>query len=134
MANRTIVAANVLPSASATINRLTAGVAITAGQVLYRDVNNLAQLASANASTPVTPIGIAVNNAAAGQPVNYVAADPAFVPGYATSVGDASYLAETAGALCPVGDLVTGDQPVFMLLGTGSASANLQIIPAGVKK
>jgi hypothetical protein len=135
MANRSITAASVLPSAAATIQRLTAGAAITAGQVLYKDpTTGNAFLASASAGTIQTPIGIAVNNAAIGQPVNFVALDPAFQPGYATSVGETTYLSETAGAICSLSDLTTGDQPVILLLGTGSATASLSIIPAGVKK
>lgn len=134
MANKTVTPANVLPSAAASVNRGIAGVAITAGQVLYKDANQLLQLASANAGTPQTPVGIAVNSAAAGQPVNYVAADTAFNPGYPTSIGEQTFVSETPGALCPYADLTTGDQPIAMLLGTGTASAILTIVAAGVKK
>lgn len=137
MSNKAVTAASVLPSATAAVNRGIAGVAITAGQVLYLDNSTptrLLQLASANAATIQVPVGIAVNSAAAGQPINYVSVDPAFTPGYPTSVGETIYISETPGALCPYADLVTGDQPVVMLLGIGTSTASLQIIAAGVKK
>jgi len=137
MANKVITAANVLQSSTAQVIRGIAGQTITQGQVVYSYVSGSTQLiglAQANASTPQTPVGIAVNSAVAGQPIDYVNADPAFTPGYVTNVGETTYLSETPGALCPYADLTTGDQPVVCLLGTGSATAILSIIAALVKK
>lgn len=142
MGNLAITAANVLPSANNQgIARGTAGVAITAGQVLYLDNSTptrLLQLAGANISvsgTPITPVGIAVNSAAAGQPVDYVASDPLFVPGanfpqFGTGTSNTYVLSQTPGAMCLPGDLAPGSQPVIMLLPNGTNTAVLQIVPA----
>lgn len=141
MANLPVTAANVIPSAlNNGISRLTAGVNITAGQVLYRDANNLAQLAGALivvSGTPITPIGIAVNSATAGQPVDYVASDPDFSPGasfpqFGTGTSNVYVLSQTPGSLCLPGDLGPGAQPVIMLLPNGTNTAVLQIVPATV--
>lgn len=143
MANLPVTAANVLPSANNQgIARGTAGVAITAGQVLYLDNSTptrLLQLAGANISvsgTPITPVGIAVNSAAAGQPVDYVAVDPNFNPGatfpqFGTGTANVYVLSQTPGSLCLPSDLAPAAQPVVMLLPNGTNTAVLQIVPAG---
>jgi hypothetical protein len=70
-----ITAANVAAGAGATIDRThNAGVAVTAGQVLALDTDNTYKLADDNSATASlrVPAGIALNNAAAGQPVGIV--------------------------------------------------------------
>lgn len=143
MANFSVTAANVVQSSNAQVQRGTAGVPIIAGQVLYLDASSptrLLQLAAANltvSGNPIVPVGIAVNSAAAGQQVNYVALDPAFTPGiifagFPAGTAISLVLSRTPGLLCQPGDLIAGDQQVFMMLPTGTATASLSIVPAGV--
>jgi len=135
--DKVVTPANVLASASAQKLTGIAGAAITAGQVLYyNSTTGKLQPAIANAATLQTPVGIALNTAAVGQPVSYTASDPAFTPGYATSVGETTYLsAGTAGNVTLFSNLTTGQspgqQPVIVYLGTGTATAVLNIVPAG---
>jgi hypothetical protein len=138
MADKVVTPANVLASTNASKLTGTAGAAITAGQVVYlNSTTNTIFPAIANAATLQTPIGIALNSAAAGQPISYTASDTAFTPGYATSVGETTYLsAGTAGNVTLFANLPTGQtpgvQPVIIFLGTGTASAALSIVPAKV--
>jgi hypothetical protein len=140
MANFSVTAANVLQGSTATILRATAGVSLTAGQVIYLDANRLAQLAGAAiivSGSPIIVAGICVNSAAAGQQVNYTVLDPAFTPGtsfpsFPAGTGIFVCLSHTPGLFCQPGDLVAGDQVVFLMVPTGSSTANLQIVPSGV--
>jgi hypothetical protein len=130
MADLSITAANVLASDSATpVRRGIAGATITAGQVLYVDTaaDNVLKLADADVLASAAVAGIALNGAATGQPVEYVEADPDFTPGATTVAGTTYYLSTTAGAICPVGDLATGD--FVTVLGIGLASNGLHLRP-----
>lgn len=98
----TITAADVLCSPDAVKKTGIAGVAIAAGEVIYLDptVNEL-KLTNASASSPANTVaGLALNGAAAGQPVTYVVEDPALNIGAALNVGDTIYASGvTAGVI-----------------------------------
>lgn len=136
MAVKSVTPANVLSSVNASsIQRANAGAAITAGQVIYKDPTLQTMFpAAANAATIQTIAGVALNNAATGQPVNWTNLDPSFTPGFTTSIGETLYLSETAGSVCPYADLTTGDNPVVIFVGNGTATSVLSIVSAGVKK
>lgn len=135
MAAETITAANVLPTAGVTLKRITAAVAITQGQVIAKDADKNAILADANGSAYAkVPVGIAVNAAAIGQPVDYVDDDATFAPGFTPVAGEFYILSATAGGICVVADSASGWASV--LLGIGSATAgklNLKITAGGSK-
>jgi|GEM_PF-484333 len=136
MANYTITAASVLPSSSAKTRETTAGATITAGQPVYLDTADVdaknrpkAKLADANASATTAAVaGIALNGAASGQPLRYVYEDDDFTHGLTTPpVGTVVAVSATAGALCPVGDLTTGDYPALCMITTSATAAKLFI-------
>src|SRR2546430_2343743 len=109
MANLTITPANVLASATALTASGVAGATITAGQTIYKDATDSKKLklSDANLSAATAAVdGIALNAASSGQPVSYVFQDDAFTPGATLVVGETYVLSGTAGALCPVADLV----------------------------
>lgn len=135
MADRTVTASSVVKSSAATTQQGTALSAITAGQVIYKDptTSNWAP-ASSGASTLQTNFAVALNSAAANQPVSFTQADTAFTPGLTTLTGEVLFLSTNPGALCPYADLTTGEQPVSIYLGTGTSTAVLNISAAGVKK
>jgi len=111
MADKTLTAASVVPSAGATlIKQYNFGASITAGQVVYLDANLTWQLADANASALTAAfVGIAVNGGAAGQPAVVATSDPAFTHGLAAvAAGDVLILSGTAGAIAPVADAASG--------------------------
>jgi len=135
MSDKVITQANVIASTAATKNSGTAGATITAGQAIYKNTATNTYFPAINSAGTVQVVaGIALNNAFAGQPITFTASDPAFTPGFSTSIGETLYLSGTAGNICPVGDLITGSQPVILYLGTGTATAVLNITAAGVQK
>jgi len=122
-ADITITAASVVPSASAKIQRGTAGVALTAGQLVYLESSsNTLKLADANgASEEVRKVaGYTVNSAPIGGPVHYVVKDPALVLGGTTAKGTIYILSATAGGIAPAADLTTGWYPHVLAVGVST--------------
>src|SRR5687767_3275929 len=123
MADLSITAAQVLPGPNATIERGLAGVAITAGQVGYLDTTPNtykpwdANRAAANTRPPV----IALNDAAAGQPIAVATGgDVTLGAGAAPAVGTIYVGSATAGGIAPAADLATGH--VVAVIGVGKAT------------
>ncbi|AKC83768.1 hypothetical protein IMCC26134_15065 [Verrucomicrobia bacterium IMCC26134] len=139
MANLTLTSASVLQSSSAiTLNGI-AGVALGAGQPVYRDTADLDsagnakwKLYDADAVTPVAILngcqGIAANSAAAGQPCTVVLSDPAFTHGLAAvTKGDIIIASATAGALAPAADLASTMRPCVVMFAISSTQATVDI-------
>ena len=125
MADLTITAANVVPQAGSTIKSATAGVAIAAGQPIYiNTTTNQAELADANALASAEVAGIAVNSAAAGQPVSYVSNGPVAL-GSVLTTGAVYVLSSTAGGLAPVADLSSTEYT--SILGVASSATVLAV-------
>lgn len=124
-----ITAANLIPSAQAVPRDGVAGVAITAGQLVYKDTaDGKIKLADANgASTLIrTPIGMAVNSAGIGQPVRYIVSDPDLTIGGTVSNGAAYVLSGTAGGLAPIADQTTGWYPCIVAIGISSTKVSFR--------
>lgn len=141
MANISITAANVLASSlSRYRTEFKAGATITQGQAVYLDTaTNTWKLADANptgAGQAVTDIvGIALVAASSGQPMVVAVLDTTGINLGATLVVGTTYVVSaTAGAICPIADLVSTDFPI--LLGTASTAALLILQPSasGVAK
>lgn len=131
MADVTITAANVVASSAAQTSSGTAGAAITAGQALYEDASDgTLKLAQADGATAAerTSVGIALNDAATGQPVTYAFADPDFTPGGTVSASAAYVLSATAGGIAPEADLTTGDYASVLMIGKATNKAVLKIV------
>lgn len=122
MADITVTVANVQQSSSAKIKTGTAAEAITAGQAVRRTSTGIA-LSQADDAATAGCDGIAVNNAAAGQPVSYVTEDGSFNPG-ATVVAGTVYVvsAAAAGGIAPLADLTTGHVVTPVGVATGAAA------------
>jgi hypothetical protein len=127
MADISITAANV-KLVSGNAQPLTAGVAITAGQVVYKeDASKKVKLSDNDAVTAEvrSALGLALNGAAADQPVS-VAQNGAVVSlGSVLTAGTDYYLSGTPGAICPRADVTTGDDPIR--IGMALTTSNLQI-------
>jgi len=119
MADLAITAANVKASANSTTNSGIAGEAITAGQPVYSDASDekKLKLADSNDLDLTNVIGIALNDAAADQPVNYVRKDPSLTIGATVAIGEVYVLSSTAGGVAPVADLSAGQEAVIMGVG-----------------
>lgn len=82
------------------IYTLIAAEAVTVGQAIYTNANGKAALADASAAGTLVDVGIALNNAGAGQAVSVLYRG--FVAGYtvgAMAYGAAVYVSDTAGGL-----------------------------------
>jgi len=127
MGEFTPTAANVVVTGG-TIRRLTAGEAITAGQLVYQKAaDSKAWLAQSDGTAEEATIaGIAINNAAAGQPVNYVAeGDVTMQSGIFTTPGTGQILVlgPTAGKFQLASDLDAANDDYVSIVGM-SISAN----------
>lgn len=128
MADLIVTAANVLPGAGAIIKPGTAGAAITAGQSLFKNAaDSTLHPAKGDTTTDAAFVGIALNNAATGQPVQYLASGPIAIG--ATPVVGTPYVvsAANAGGIAPFADLATGNKLTY--IGYGLSGTQLMVAP-----
>lgn len=129
MADLVITATSVVPGANAITVPGVAGVAITAGQVVYLDsTDGRLKLADANSATAAqrSPYGIALNGASAGQPVTVLTKGQVTI-GATLSGGIAYYLSNTAGGIAPVADITgTGTYPT--IVGIARSTSVLDVL------
>lgn len=132
MAALAITAANVLPSAAAVrVGNYNAGVAITAGQAIYLDSNNLWQLAS-NAAVASQPTAIAANNAAVGQRVDAILSDPALTHGLTgVAAGDTIWGLTAGNQTKTLADLTAGTFTTMM--GVALSATQMKLSPVAVQ-
>lgn len=133
MADLVITAANVVPGATAKTRAGTAGAAVTPGQPLYEAADGKWYPADCDSATAAarSPLGLALNTAAAGQPVDVVRGGPVIL-GAVLTAGVGYYLSATAGGICPVADLASGDYPVFLGFAISASVLDVTIVEAGV--
>lgn len=134
MADLTITGTSVLPGTGTGKTLGNAGVAITAGQTVYFDAtSNSWKLADCNSATVAQRVagGIALNGAAAGQPVEVQQTGPITI-GATLTPGVMYYLSATPGGICPVADMVTGCYPCALGFAISATQLQLNIQSAGV--
>ena len=109
MADLSQTAANVHTNSGASTSSGEAGEAITAGEPVYIDTtdSNKIKKCDANVAASAACAGIAVNDAASGQPVTYCTAGSMDL-GATLTVSETYILSATAGAIAPVGDMASG--------------------------
>lgn len=124
MADLSVVAADVLEVSGVVSVRGTAGVTITAGQVVYLNATSgKYELAQADDSATDAVIGIAAHGAADGQPLEVMTRGTIDL-GVTLTVGEIYVLSSAAaGAIAPEADLTTGDY--VSVLGIASTADNL---------
>jgi len=135
MTDLSITAANVLPGTGAETENGNLGVAVTAGQVLYKkSTDGLWYLADNNAGTAEvrTAVGIALNGGGIGQPVRVLRSGPCTI-GATLTAGVAYYLSDTAGGICPVADLSTGEYPCLVGIATSTTVLDVKFQYSGVQ-
>ena len=133
MADITITAANVVASSGALKEQGIAGAAITAGQWVYRDANGKYQLADSNSGTALarTPRGVALNNAAANQPLMIARGGEVTIGGTLTA-GVTYYMSDTPGGMCPVADVGTGEYSCILGIAKSASVLDIAIKASGV--
>lgn len=110
-----------------------AGAAIAAGDIVYLDATTTGKwqladsdAAAAEARGQTANLGVALNSAAANQPVSVLTGGPVTV-GAVLTAGTAYYLSDTPGKLCPVADITGGDY--FTLIGLAASASVLNVDP-----
>jgi hypothetical protein len=134
MADLTITAANVIAGAGARTVNGTAGATITAGQAVYLDsADSEYKLADCDSATAAvrSPVGIALNGAADGQPLRVLTKGPVTI-GATMTAGTTYYLSQNAGGICPIGDLGSGDYRTILGIATSTTVLDVLIQESGV--
>lgn len=136
MADLTITAGSVVAGGGAKTVEGIAGATITAGQVVYREASSgtlkLADCDSATAEVRL-PLGIALNGASTGQPVE-VQTSGKITIGATVAASVPYFLSPTAGGICPLADVLTGDYGVFLGWGDSTTQIDINIIPCNTVK
>lgn len=102
-----------------------AGIAITAGDSIYLDSNGVAQLCQHDlTAAEAACIGIALNDAALGQPVTYQVSGTIDL-GSVLAAGEVYVVGAGPGGIAPVADIGTGNFATVM--GVAVSATNLQI-------
>ncbi len=135
MAAYTFTAANVLASTPAQLGAI-AGEAIVAGDLIYiKAADSKAWKAQCDGTAAEAAVaGIALNGAAAGQPMQYVATGTITVqPACFANAGIPLVLDGTTGKCCPVGDLTTDDYVTHIGVSSDTDEFVLHIYAFGFK-
>ena len=134
MVDLVITAANVMSGADARIENGFAGVVVTAGQVVYLDpADNRYKLADTDSAVVAArnPRGIALNGAAAGQPLAVQRSGDIAIGGTLVSA-TAYYLSGNPGGICPAADLAPGDFTAVLGVSKSTSVLALWINAPGV--
>jgi hypothetical protein len=127
MADLTIVSADVQRGARPRTVTVTAMASIVAGNSVVRFGAATGYLADAGGTASPGDVGVALNDAATGQPVTLqIDGDIEFGTGTATEGEVYVVSAANPGGIAPVGDLLTGDWVV--LIGVGTANGMKLVI------
>lgn len=132
MAALTINAAEVTTTGKT--GTMIAEVEIEAGEYLYEDNanNNNANLADWDSEAAAKVKGMALNNAAAGQPVNYVKPGSIITVTTATFTPGAVYVLGDAGATNPEADATTGKYLTVVGIGLTTTTMLFDVIESGI--
>ena len=132
MADLVVVAANVQPTSSTQSRRGTAAVAIDAGQSVYIDSSNEIDLCEFDqTSVEAACRGVALNDAAAGQPVEYAVSGEVDM-GAILSTGQTYIVGAGAGGIAPEADAGAGNFVTVVGVAVSSNNLKLGILQSGV--
>lgn len=134
MADLSVTAANVTPGTNSVQETLKALVALTAGQVVYRDsTGKKVGLADSNDASSVIrkPYGITLNGAAAGQPIRVHKSGRINI-GAVVAVGIPYFASATPGALCVAVDLTSGKFTSYIGIAVATTTIDVQFHSPGV--
>ena len=131
MADLTITAASVLPGTEAEgaqFEQGLAAVAITAGQLVYKDNNGLYRLADNNDTSELLSViaGVSLHGCAAGQPLRVQTAGP-YTVGATVASGTVYVLSGNVGKIAPAADLVAGWRVTVVGVGAVAATGQLDL-------
>lgn len=138
MADLTITAASVVKGDGAKVLRGVLGGTVTAGQAVYRDTSTKKFVAADNDAAAAsglddTDVGIALNGGGANQPVEVQYLGEINL-GATLTVGEIYAISSTAGGICPVADLATGDYPVVLGIARTASLLVMGVVAGGAAK
>lgn len=136
MTDISITAANVVAGAGARIVAGTAGATITAGQAVYLDsADGRYKLADADSATAAIRdvVGIALNGAAAGQPIDILLEGNVTI-GATLVAGTTYYLSPVAGGICPLADIEVGDYYTIIGIAVSTSVLAVKIAASGAAR
>lgn len=133
MAEYTPTAASVIAT-GVVAQTLVAGEAITAGQLIYKAADTMAYLAQCDGTAiEAQVLGMALNNAAAGQPVHYAAGgdnvEITLQTDIFADIGQVLVLGPTAGKFSDASDLDTPNSQRVTLVGWSTATNKMRLKP-----
>lgn len=134
MADLSITAANVVSGTDAVVEYGYAGETITAGQAVYKAATSKRYMKSDSnsATAEVRAVrGIALNGAAAGQPLAIQRSGEITI-GATLTAGVAYYLSDTAGGICPVADVGSGEYSTIVGIAKSTSVLAIGIQSSGV--
>lgn len=123
----------IVPGSDASVKDEVAGVAILAGQVVYRDVSDgRVKLASTATAAVAAAVGVALNSApTVGQPVR-VCWDGTVTGVAALVVGEPYFVSDTAGSVGQISDVGTGDFVTLVGIALSATSLRVRPLASGV--
>lgn len=130
-ANLNVTAADVLAYAGASTRSSTAGEALTVGQTLYRHTDGKLYKADASSAAKANCVGVALNNAAANQPIHYIA-EGGVNPGAVVAIGTIYGVSDTAGGIEPISERAAADFVTILGIASTASRIDLAINAAGV--
>lgn len=116
MSDLSITAANVVSGSNAVTEQGVGGATITAGQQVYLDsATGRYKLADSDGATAAikSPRGTALNGCSDGQPLAVQRSGDITI-GATLTAGTTYYLSNTAGGICPLADVGTGETAVIV--------------------
>ena len=116
MSDLSPTAADVIADASAVTEHGYFGSTAVPGDMLYKDSSDgLWKLADNDSATSAakTPQAMALNGGVSGQPVKVAKSGPVSM-GAILTAGASYYLSSTAGKICPLADIGTGETATFI--------------------
>lgn len=129
MTDISITAANVVADSTASRVTGTAGETLAAGKAVYKSsTTNKWMLADSNSATAEArhATGIALCGSALNQPVTVLTSGLVTIGGTLVA-GVAYYLSDTAGGICPVADVGSGEYVCLLGLATTTAILSVSI-------
>ncbi len=132
MADLVVTAANVKPGSDAVTRRGIAGEAITAGDSLFIAADNELELCENDlTAADAACVGVALNDAAALQPVEY-AVTGTIDMGAILAIGQTYIVGAGAGSLAPEADAIAGEFTTVVGIATTTNILKLGILQSGV--
>lgn len=128
MADLTITAASVVAGSGSITTTGTLGETVTAGQAVCKNSSGLWVKADSNSATALLrqATGIALNGGAVSQPVRVLTGGPITI-GATLTAGVAYYLSDTAGGICPVADIGSGEYVCLIGIAASTSVLNVDI-------